>query len=512
VSHLFKEKKNILKSIKLLFLAIIFFIIVKTCLIYKGNQFIYLLFSIISLFLIFFSFRKKSIFYENFFGTFIFLGFWLKFSIIISFNIGFTEGLEGTSNITSQNYDDALIASFIGMLGIISFGLIREKFFFYPSKIELNINTEFYKKFRNIFITFLFFFIIFVCFINVYFQIYQRGLVGNSYNFLISGFIKTSLLYFLSLCVAIILFFDLASYKKVFILVLSLVIFEPFLSSVSMLSRGMIFNSLAIVFALYKLTNKTNSKLEINFYLKFLAFLFIVFYISVISVNHLRIAKYNIGNQPSASNTFKTLAEITKENIKTIPNISPVFTFDRNKTISEKIKINVSKSASGFYTLLIHRWVGINSMLLITKHKELLNFELFYKSLTEKYDSRSLSFYEENFKIYHVDNYKNNGSTKGNILPGLMAFLYYSGSYIFLFFSIILFSCFASLLEYLIYKSTNKNLIASGLIGMVIAYRFAHFGYLPSRSYLLFGSIIGLIILFFLIKFFANLIKIKLKR
>ena len=103
-------------------------------------------------------------------------------------------------------------------------------------------------------------------------------------------------------------------------------------------------------------------------------------------------------------------------------------------------------------------------------------------------------------------------SIKGNILPGLMAFLFYSGSYMFLFFSIILFSFFATLLEYLIYKSTNKNLIASGLIGMVIAYRFTHFGYLPSRSYLLFGSIIGIIILFFLIKFFAHFIKIKLNK
>ena len=496
MSHLFKEKKKIFKSIQVLFIAIIFFILVKTCLIYKGNQFIYLLFSIISLFLIFFSFRKKSIFYENFFGIFIFLGFWLKFSIIESFNLGFAEGLGGII-ISPQNYDDALIASCVGMLGIILFGLIREKFFFYPSKIELNVNIEFYKKFRNIFIIFLFFIIIFVCYINFYFQIYQRGLVGNSYNFLISGFIKTSLLYLLSLCVAIILFYELASYRKIFILILFLVIFEPFLSSVSMLSRGMIFNSLAIVFAFYKLTNKINLKLDINFYLKFLAFLFMVFYISVISVNHLRISKFNIGN-PLVEKNYTELEKIKE--------------YNENKTITEKFNTNVSTSFYRFYALVIHRWVGIDSMLLITKNTEFLNFELFYKSLKEKYDSKSISFYEDNFKIWPADRYKNNSSIKGNILPGLMAFLFYSGSYMFLFFSIILFSFFATLLEYLIYKSTNKNLIASGLIGMVIAYRFTHFGYLPSRSYLLFGSIIGIIILFFLIKFFAHFIKIKLNK
>ena len=491
MSHLFKEKKKFLKFIKLSIFVLIFFILIKTFSIYKGNQFIYLSFSIISLFLIFFSFRKKSIFYENFFGVFIFLGFWLKFSISKSFNIGFTEGLSGKV-ISAQNYDDALIASCIGMLGFIVFGLIREKFFFYPSKIELNINTEFYKKFRNLFIIILFFTIILVCFINFYFLIYQRGLIGNNYNFLIAGFIKTSLLYFLSLCIAIILFFDLASYKKVFFLILSLIIFEPFLSSLSMLSRGMIFNSFAIVFALYKLTNKINLKLDINFYIKFLAFLFVAFYISVISVNHLRITKFNIGGYAEVENN--------KE-------------YDANKIISEKSNITFSKSFHSFYALLIHRWVGINSMILISKDKEFLNFELFYKSLKEKYDSKSISFYEKNFKIYPIDKYsKIDNSKKGNTLPGLLSFLFYPGSYIFLFFSIILFSFFASLLEFLMYKSTNKNLIASGLIGMVISYRFAHFGYLPLRSYLLFGSIIGLIILFFSIKFFVHFIKIKLKK
>ena len=151
-------------------------------------------------------------------------------------------------------------------------------------------------------------------------------------------------------------------------------------------------------------------------------------------------------------------------------------------------------------------------MILITGDKEFLNFELFYKSLKEKYRPNSISFYEKNFKIYPIDMYKNNNSVKGNTLPGLIAFLFYSGSYIFLFFSIFLFSFFAVLLEYLIYKSTNKNLIASGLIGMVISYRFAHFGYLPSRSYLLFGSIIGLIILFFTIKFLVRFINYKLKK
>jgi hypothetical protein len=258
-----------------------------------------------------------------------------------------------------------------------------------------------------------------------------------------------------------------------------------------MLSRGMIFNSLAIVFALYKFTNKINLKLDIKFYLKLLSSLFIAFFISVISVNELRISKFNFGDSPKVENNIEYKEKIT---------------------ISEKFNSNTSKSFYRLYHLLIHRWVGIDSMLIITRDKNFLNFGLFYRSLKEKYNSKSISFYEENFQIKPLDYYEKNDSLKGNTLPGLMTFLFYSGSYTFLFFLIILFSFFATILEYLIYKSTNKNLIASGLIGMVVSYRFAHFGYLPSRSYLLFGSIIGLIILFFSIKFFFQFIKIRLNK
>ena len=59
----------------------------------------------------------------------------------------------------------------------------------------------------------------------------------------------------------------------------------------------------------------------------------------------------------------------------------------------------------------------------------------------------------------------------------------------------------ATLLEYSMYKFTKNNLLASSIIGMTIAYRFAHFGYLPAQSYLLFGSIVGIIFLLYFLKF-----------
>ena len=210
-------------------------------------------------------------------GVFLFLGFWLKYSVILALNLGYGEGIDGLNAIiTSQNFDDALVISIVGFLGFILFGHLREIYLNYPKIINtLDFSIFLYNKYRYLII------IIFACLIiaipslNFYFQIYQRGMIGESYNFLISGLIKTSLLYFLALISAVILFLELTIYKKILISIILLILLESFLSSVSMLSRGMIFNSLALFFGVYKISNKMNINLGISFFLKIIVILFI---------------------------------------------------------------------------------------------------------------------------------------------------------------------------------------------------------------------------------------------
>ena len=81
-------------------------------------------------------------------------------------------------------------------------------------------------------------------------------------------------------------------------------------------------------------------------------------------------------------------------------------------------------------------------------------------------------------------------NVKGNTLPGILAFLYYSGSYLILSIGIFILSIIASYIEFLSFRLSSNNLIFSSLIGQVIAFRFIHFGYLPHQTYLLFGTII----------------------
>ena len=88
MSHLLKENKIILIIFKLFVLSLIIFIFYNGLINYKGNKYLYILFSIVSNYLLIFSFRKKTIFFDTFFSLLLWVGFWLKFTVIISFTGG----------------------------------------------------------------------------------------------------------------------------------------------------------------------------------------------------------------------------------------------------------------------------------------------------------------------------------------------------------------------------------------------------------------------------------------
>jgi len=490
MSHLLKEFKKTKIILRLLLFCSFIVLFLKAFFLYDGSKIYYFLFTIISFYLLFFSFRKKSFFYENFLGVFLFLGFWFKFSIILALNLGYGEGIDGLNQkITSQNFDDALVISFFGFLGFIFFGHFREIYLNYPKKIHTLDLSFLYNKYRNAIIFVFACLIIAISFSNIYFKIYQRGMIGESYNFLISGIIKTSLLYFLALISSVILFFDLASYKRVFLSIIFLILLESFLSSVSMLSRGMIFNSLALIFGIYKMSNKININLSIMFFLKTLVVLFIFFFVSLSLVNSLR-TYYFLGNNLSDNKSII----IDKNNKISEEKEVTAQLIDNNK------KINIFYS-SKILNLIIYRWVGIESLLIVSKNIEKLNFNFFKKSLGESFNANAPSFYEQEFNLKPEFHERTNKNLKGNTLPGFIAFLFFPGSYIVLFFSVALFCLVATIFEFLTYKSFGKNLIASSLVAMTIAYRYIHFGYLPKQSYLLFGSIIGIISIVFIFSY-----------
>ena len=122
----------------LLFIFIIISLYVSSN--YIGNKIIYYFFCATSLFFLFFMFRKKSIFFDQFIGLFLFLGLWFNFSLKIKlknlfpdgfgdFKYWFSDGV-GSFNFSSESLDKVLIICIISYLAISLSSFLREKFFF----------------------------------------------------------------------------------------------------------------------------------------------------------------------------------------------------------------------------------------------------------------------------------------------------------------------------------------------------------------------------------------------
>ena len=122
-------------------------------------------------------------------------------------------------------------------------------------------------------------------------------------------------------------------------------------------------------------------------------------------------------------------------------------------------------------------------------------FDLFKLSLKENFKPGKSSF----FDVIRLQN-NSNELTNNLTLPSIFGFLYYTGSYFFIFISIIFIIMFCNFLEKLSIFF-NNNIFLSAIIGQLLAYRLWHFGYVPLNSYKFLLSILFTILLcFFLTK------------
>ena len=76
----------------------------------------------------------------------------------------------------------------------------------------------------------------------------------------------------------------------------------------------------------------------------------------------------------------------------------------------------------------------------------------------------------------------NHAYYKSITLPGIVAFLYYSGSLTFIFLSLAIISILFCILEFYLVIISYRNFIFVSLIGQILAYRLWHFGFAPLNS------------------------------
>ena len=433
---------------------------------YAGNWLFYALFTLTANALLFNGFRKRALYFDTFIGVFLWLGFWLKFSFRIAFMSGVFHEPTGGFDGSADAFDRVMLVSACGLAALLVGSWLRERFFAYPDEPSSCSQSGLfivYRSFRKFFVGGFLLVVVLLAVSNVWLGIYQRGMVAQTVlPFGLNGIYKWMLQFGLASISALIIRFEIELNRHLTLMAVFPPLIEAFFSNVSLLSRGMILNASSLAFGSWRVIGAIKSKggrLPIVVGASLFAILFVA---SVFLVNYLRAA--------SLHGTVSGGAEVAV----------------------------VGGTAQRMTTpLFIDRWVGIEGVMAVSS-SEKLGWNLWREAWQEQYREGQLSIYDSAFidSPYtnpHIDKSKHHFVS----LPGIIAFLYYPGSLVFLFVALLLGALAAAMLEVGAYRLCGENWILCSLLAQVIAFRYASFGYVPAQSYLLFGTLLLNCILLF---------------
>jgi hypothetical protein len=424
---------------------------------YKGNILIYLTFTFLANALLFSGLRTKSIYFDTFVGIFLWLGFWLKFSLRVAFASGLFREPVGNFDGSAAAFDHALVVSSCGMAGLIAASLVRASFFVYPNEPHSCAGSGLfllYQSFRKYFVAFFLVVVILVAVSNAWLGIYQRGMVAQTVlPFGLNGVYKWLLQFGLASVTALIVRFEIEMNRNLSLMAIFPALLESFFSNVSLLSRGMILNSSALAIGGLRMMRAMKLRLSaFNFAVAVVAFA-VLFAVSVTSVNLLRAGMFDTREPETVASAVAAVSAISP----------PLF---------------------------VDRWVGIEGVMAVSSSDK-LGWALWREAWQEKFDEGAFSLYDQSFVSAHYASSDINKSRNHFVnLPGLIAFLYYPGSLAFLFLATVFAGLVAAGLESATFRFCEKNWILCSLFAQVIAFRYASFGYVPGQSYLLFGTLI----------------------
>ena len=424
---------------------------------YAGHWGVYLVFSLTSNFLLFSGFRSRALFFDTFIGVFLWLGFWLKFSIRVAFSGGVFNESVGAFDGSAESFDTVLWVASIGTCSLFFASFVRERLFSYPDKspgCERSALFLFYRNHRYLVVISYLVLVLFVALTNVWLEIYQRGMIsGTVLPFGLNGVYKWALQFGLASVAALIVRFEVEIGHKLTPLAIAVPIMEGFLSNTAMLSRGMVLNSSGIALGVLRIMFSLKmrvSRLSIGASVFLFALLFLI---SVLVVNYIRIASFNPGEEGVRSQTSEATRSMT----------TPLF---------------------------VDRWVGIEGLMAVSSSR-IQGWDLWRLAWEERFQEGVPTLYDrELISSQYTDSARDRSRNHFVSLPGIVAFLYYPGSIVFLCAALIVVAWFAAFLEIATYLYCGRNWILCALFAQVIAFRYASFGYVPAQSYLLFGSLV----------------------
>jgi len=441
---------------------------------YAGSMWIYLMFSLLVNLLLANGFRQRALYFDTFIGIFLWLGFWLKLTAkLLLHEAGFQDAL--SFDRTPAAYDHALIVSCVGFAGFMVATSLRKRFFAYPgtpSTCKTSDLFQVYSRYRKYAIGAFLMLVVGVAVTNAWLGVYQRGMIARTMLPLGLGGIYSWLLQFgLTSIATLIVRFEMEIRQDLSLPAIAAALIEPFLSNVSLLSRGMVVSVAALACGVWRHTMALKFRMPFSRLLAIGVAFLILFAASVVTVNALR------------ARTYASLGDLNSLNLGDLNSLKVL------KEHAESVQHMTTP-------LFIERWVGIEGVVAVSSSNK-LGWDLWSRAWKERIQYGVRSIYDNEF----IDTpYTENRSGEGLhfvSLPGAIAFLFYPGSLLFLFAATMSCGIVGATLEVGAYRYGGGNWIFCALVGEVVAYRFAHFGYVPAQSYLLFGAVAFNIALFF---------------
>ena len=496
---------QIYQILRVIFFALFIGISFYSIKFYEGSTYVYITYCLSFISMLYYLTDNKASYFEIFFGSYLFLGFWFKyvFSLILLDGIVFDSG-----QLKKTNIDEVLIiGTLIAFVCILS-SFINKKFINNKKLEEFKIEKKsFFENFylNNRILTFIIFSIFFVTvsILNINFGIYQRGFINLSeMNFLFKSFIKWLLLFGFTTFSCFLIHIEILNLKRINFITIIISFLEIFLSYSSMLSRSFIINATSLILPTYQKSINLKKNYNKFFYIFFIIIIFLTA-VSVYTVNYLRleklaVVKYEWQETISNKNLVKNSEYSNKiENYNFEVPSKDISTSSSKKLTKEEIKVKRKNephkvnSADLVKFILINRWIGIESLIQV-HYSGKASFDLLFDALKENKTIVNNTFYERTFGLSWAKlNVRiKSEALKGNTLPGIISFLYYSGNLFFLLFSLLLIFFIFNMFEKFIKKISYNNLIYVCFISNMIATRLMHFGYAPKDSYLFLISIL----------------------
>ena len=471
---------------------------------YEGSVSIYITYCLTLILMLFYLTDKDATYFEIFFSVYLFLGFWFKyvFSLLLYDGIVHDSHIE---TIPMKNIDEVLILGiWISLICVLSSFIFRNFKKKYPSHNKTNLEksffTDLYLKNRVTVLIIFLILVLLLAFFNLNLGIHQRGfLYYHELPWIITNLVKWFLLFGFTTFSCFIFHVEVTNLKKINIFTILIILLEVFSSYTSMLSRSFIINSSSLMLPIYQQSTKLLKKYDTKLIILFVFILFLTV-ISIFAANHIRIEKLENLKAEHKELMEKKLDKLSDNDIvldKKLKNYN--FEIRSIKTKKELgLKENLYNPAFIKPTsreliqfIIINRWIGIDSLILVNS-SESKGYDLFLRALKEEKNHLEYTLYEKEFGLTVRKTNAEIGKTimKGNTLPGIITFLYYTGSPIFLLLSIALIFFIFNFLENFLRYFTNNNLVFICFISNMIATRLFHFGYAPMDSYMFLISIL----------------------